>query len=373
MNTTTTPGKIPFWSRGFARLCCDIYPNEFGRHKGRFFESGEVSDPKYFFQKPIVSGDIVYVVTSDFPRFLDVFVKLNKMVRITLVTGSEDIGVPWEIFHPNRTNFGDYNMLSLWPSGQVMGMKEFLNDKRLLKWYTQNYDMVGCNTYTCSDIDITKDVSIIKKVLPIPIGLDLHTLAEKNENTHGRIVKEQQNYLNTLVTNSLPFLKRELLVYAQFDCIFKDTKTGHMRQISRGEICQLLNNKNNSQIVPYKKKTKGSMQETKSIFWNQILKVQFAMAPPGFGIDTHRVWEILNLHCVPIVITSPLDILYEKFPVIIVKKWSEIFESKSLEKFRSQITTKFGEIPFNTDVKKMLTADFWKEKIRNESRLMLIN
>jgi hypothetical protein len=81
MNTTTTPENIPFWSRGFARLCCDIYPNEFGRHKGRFFESGEVSDPKYFFQKPIVSGDIVYVVTSDFPRFLDVFVKLNKVKK----------------------------------------------------------------------------------------------------------------------------------------------------------------------------------------------------------------------------------------------------------------------------------------------------
>jgi hypothetical protein len=317
------------------------------------------------------------IISLFFVYFYLLLLLNHQMVRITLVTGSEDIGVPWEIFHPNRSNFGDYNMLSLWPSGQVMGMKEFLSDKRLLKWYTQNYDMVGCNSYTCSDIDITKDMSIIKKVLPIPIGLDFHTLGEKNKDIHGAMIKtavnEQQNNLHTLVTNSLPFLRRELLVYAQFDCIFKDLKSRRMRQISRGEICQLLSNKNNSQIVPTKKKTKGSMQETKSIFWNQILKVQFAIAPPGFGVDTHRVWEILNLHCVPIVITSPLNILYEKFPVIIVKKWAEIFESKSLEKFQSEINTKFGENPFNTDVKKMLTADFWTKKIKNVSRLLSIN
>lgn len=85
MNATTTIGDIPFWSRGFARSCCDIYPNVYGKHKGGFFESGEVSDSKYFFQKPILSGDIVYVVTSDFPKFLDVFVKLNKVKEKILV------------------------------------------------------------------------------------------------------------------------------------------------------------------------------------------------------------------------------------------------------------------------------------------------
>jgi hypothetical protein len=85
MNTTTTIGDIPFWSRGFARSCCDIYPNVFGKLKGGFFESGEVFDSKYFFQKPILSGDIVYVVTSDFPRFLDVFVKLNEVKEKNLL------------------------------------------------------------------------------------------------------------------------------------------------------------------------------------------------------------------------------------------------------------------------------------------------
>jgi hypothetical protein len=298
------------------------------------------------------------------------------MVRITLVTGSEDIGVPWEIFHPNRTKFSHYKRWYLWPSGQVMGMKEFINDKRLLKWYTQNYDLVGCNSYTCSDIDITKDNSTITKVLPIPIGLDFHTFAEKNRNIDGKkiltIINEQRNLLNTLVKKSLPFLKRELLVYAQFSCDFKASSA---RGISRGEICQLLNVNNYKHILYSndKGKTKVTLQEAKSVFWNHILTVQFAIAPPGYGMDTHRAWEILNLHCVPIVISSPLDILYQKYPVIIVKKWAEVFESKSLEKFQSQIMEKFGDNPFSSDVKRMLTAEFWISKIRNESRLMSSN
>lgn len=84
MNETTL-GDIPFWSRGFARSCCDVYPNVFGKHEGGFFEAGKVTDSKYFFKKPIVSGDIVYIVTSDFPKFLDVFVKLNKVNMIDLI------------------------------------------------------------------------------------------------------------------------------------------------------------------------------------------------------------------------------------------------------------------------------------------------
>jgi hypothetical protein len=45
-------------------------------------------------------------VTSDLPDFITkVFNNLSKSVRIILVTGSEDIGAPYEIFHPNRPNF----------------------------------------------------------------------------------------------------------------------------------------------------------------------------------------------------------------------------------------------------------------------------
>jgi hypothetical protein len=138
-------------------------------------------------------------VTSDLPQFIEtVFVHLPKSSRIVVVTGCEDIGAPWEIFHPNRTNFGkcndchisiiitifilitnkgNYNMKSLWPTGQAMGMEDFINDPRLVKWFAQNYDLVGCNLFTCSNI-LTSS-SIVSKVVPVPIGIDFHSMTEK--------------------------------------------------------------------------------------------------------------------------------------------------------------------------------------------------
>jgi len=77
---------------------------------GNFFEAGISNDEHYFKRRQVISGDIVYVVTSDLPQFIEtVFVHLPKSSRIVVVTGCEDIGAPWEIFHPNRTNFGKCN------------------------------------------------------------------------------------------------------------------------------------------------------------------------------------------------------------------------------------------------------------------------
>ena len=102
------------WSRGFARTCCTVYPKTFGKHQGGFFEAGNPADPHYFFLNKMISGDIVYVTTPDVPVFIDYFLKLPSDARIILVTGSEDIGAPWEIFHPNRTDYFDYKMSALW-------------------------------------------------------------------------------------------------------------------------------------------------------------------------------------------------------------------------------------------------------------------
>lgn len=67
------------------------------------FEHGSMQDPTYFYKRKINSGDRVYVASADLPEFiLNYFSKLAHTVKITLVTGCEDIGVPYEIFHPNR-------------------------------------------------------------------------------------------------------------------------------------------------------------------------------------------------------------------------------------------------------------------------------
>lgn len=366
--------EIPIWSRGIARSCCNVYPTHFKKFGS--FESGIGTDSTYIFKKEIKSGDVIYVITTDFPKFLDMFSRLDSKVRITLVTGAEDIGSPYEIFHPNRPNFLDYKMSYFWPHGQIFTMRQFITDLRLVKWYTQNYDLVGCNSFTCSDIDMIADKDIIDKVIPIPIGLDFHTLSEKKKLSSEQIdsnICQQRNELQFITSRSLPFLQRQLSVYGQFDCSFTNKKSRRMRILTRGEICELLNKfsvDNNVTNVVYFKENKGmktNLEERKVIFYNEIIKSQFVLAPPGFGVDTHRVWEILLLNSVPIVLSSPLDRLYSMYPIIIIKKWSEVFEPNALLLFQSKIINKFGENPFNSDIKNMLKGNFWIEKIRKTS------
>ena len=378
----------PFWSRGFARSCCDVYPTTFGKHSGGFFEAGSSSDLSYFLKRQPKSGDVVYVATADFPTFLEFFSRLGEDVRITLITGGEDIGAPWEIFHPDR-DFFDYKMSALWPKGQRMTMREFISDQRLLRWHTQNYDLIGNTSYSRSDVSALTDQKIISKVHPIPIGLDFHTMAEKN----GRLSRQQaldsvcsqQERLTEALSQSLPFLSRASAVYAKFDCAFLKNK--RMREISRGEICRLLASYNSlgndsgncTNTVLFtdplhknpvgKAEAKVPFQASRYSYWSQVAKVKFAIAPPGMGTDTHRVWEILNLHCVAIVLSSPLDGLYGMFPVVIVQKWQEVFEEGALARFENGIVSRFGENPFNSRVKRMLESSYWVEMIRNTSRL----
>lgn len=370
---------MPFWSRGFARSCCTSFPKRIVKHYKLFFEGGDLSDPLYFlkYRKHIRDGDILYVAIADLARFIRIFSELPSDIRITLVTGQEDIGAPYEIFHPKRKGNRHYQMEELWawPNSQRMNMREFLSDKRLNKWYVQNYDLVGCNAFTCSDIDIADNAELVNKVVPIPIGLDFHSMGEKRmANTASKIatsVCTQRSELQAAVSASVPFSKRQLAAYGQFDCALKVRE----RELTRGELCRLLYNSTHSSHNNSNRSSSSARyiyddRKSRPLFWKQLTSVTFAFAPPGFGIDTHRLWEILHLHTVPIVISSPLDKLYSQFPVIIVEHWSQAFVDGALERFQSQINERFGDDPFGkADVLEKLTVDYWVKVVHEGASL----
>ncbi len=58
--------------------------------------------------------------------------------------------------------------------------------------------------------------------------------------------------------------------------------------------------------------------------WTNQSHFSFVISPHGNGLDCHRTWEALALGCIPIVRSSPLDILYEDLPVAIVNDWSDV-------------------------------------------------
>ena len=68
-------------------------------------------------------------------------------------------------------------------------------------------------------------------------------------------------------------------------------------------------------------------QAPKLRFKNYMEKVneyKFVIVPRGTGQDTHRFWETLFVNSVPIVQRSGLDDFYNKFPCIIVDKFTDV-------------------------------------------------
>ena len=269
-----------------------------------------------------------------------------------------------------------------------MDMGSFLLDPRLKKWFVQNYDLVGCNHFTCSSLtkeSIAKNKTqeqMVVKVEPIPIGLDLHTLSEKNKKArrHKRgiegMVCDQLRELYSVshAKQVVPFAQRAMTVNAEFACDFGISEATKFRELTRGKLCKLIDSALTKGDKRFTRKAaselNGDLQlkDQKSMFWARLTKVAFSCAPPGYGMDTHRAWEILSMRTVPIVIASPLDSLHRQFPVIIVQDWKEVFEEGALERFKQQIVQKWGEHPFTPDVMSRLGLEYWIDKANNATQ-----
>jgi hypothetical protein len=350
---------------------------------------------------------VAYVATANLPEFLQLFKALPAHAQVVLVTGLEDIGMPWEAW-----GFGRDEAKGIWAgktnvySKTMDGLKEFILDPRLEHWYAQNYDLVGCNVFSCSNFT-TRDAEVVKKVSPIPIGVDFHSVLKnrmgeyRKEALQGsKAICKQQAEVNSVSQELPPFLDRPLKISAAFGCAAPHAGPNPG---SRAELCALIKKHSPQEIVM-------SSGRKRIDFWRGLGKHAFSLAPPGHGQDTHRAWEVLNLGSVPIMVTSPLDPIYKPLPVIIVKSWSELFSSGNslsvsvvnsttasataaavattvsaaatiglqsgaeshlmnlMKSYREQILLRFGPYPFNnTKVREMLTINYWT-KVVNDGR-----
>jgi hypothetical protein len=91
--------------------------------------------------------------------------------------------------------------------------------------------------------------------------------------------------------------------------------------------------------------------------WNRQIEYAFVVSPPGEGLDCHRTWEALCLGCIPIMISTPLDGLFEGLPVLIVKKWSDV-NQELLDK----TVVEYGAKEWCLD---KLQLKYWVERIRS--------
>ena len=251
-----------------------------------------------FENKP--DGTTIYVCSTAIQHFINNIKHIKY--KFVLVTGDADECVPSEILR-SETELSD-----------------ILNHPKLIHWYSQN----------C--------VYEHAKMTKIPIGLDYHTQADMISPI------DQEHILKMMVSKVKPFWEREIKCYSNFHFVNYETmKFGYMRS----HVIEAIP----SELVFYEPVVIDRLES-----WENQSNYAFVLSPHGNGLDCHRTWEALILGCIPIVKKSPIDVLYEGLPVLIVDEWSEINED-----LLKATVEKWKQIPISYY---KLTLSYWINKIK---------
>ena len=314
-------------------------------------------------------GDIIYVGQSDFNEFLEkAFPKIKK--SIVLVVAQEDSGAPLGLFgYPSNRLVA--------PVAASKGFRQFLEDPRLRRLYVQNFDfdVAACrNQYVPSRVECEPELTVLlanlpQKVVPIPIGLDLHTRAElpapdlkRFHHTVPQTECDQITDLRSFETKAGVWAKKRECLSITFTegldhaCHYPRPPKHRCPRKWVLNIAQEADLCIETDI--------GSRNAT----WDGAAGNAFALAPQGHGPDTHRFWELLHLDVVPVVASSSLDPLYTLFPCIILDSWTDLKRS-SIAEWRDTIRRQWGPDPFTPMVKHRLSSDFWIDLIQSNSPL----
>ena len=251
----------------------------------------------------------------------------------------EDYGSRPETFDPRAVKLGDTVFVD--PSCLSKFAQEYLpyiEDKIIL--VTSNYGFAADDSFPGLHAGLLDHPNIARwfiqnldrpaseKLIPIPIGLASPHWG------HGNI-----SAFTDWIQTAQEARHRPIFVYLNFSLgTFPSARTECLRHFE---------------------KLSGYYQPMKSFdeYLSDLSKSVFVASPRGHGLDCHRTWEALLLGCYPIVITSPLDPLFENLPVVIVKQWSDATQTLLFQKQR--------EFDQRTDWEyEKLYAPYWFDKVR---------
>jgi hypothetical protein len=239
---------------------------------------------------------VIYICSDALENFIEK--TLNKISKpFILMTGNSDRTI----------------------SREIKNIKLLINNKFLIKWYAQNLKLNH------------------EKISYLPIGLDYHATFKSRNKYKSK--KEFPNLKeNQLIKISKSKIKKNFLMYSNW--LFNLNKK---RKLCLNQIDQTL--------VFFEKK---KVSQTQS--WKNMRKYAFCLCPEGYGIDTHRVWEAIIIGAIPVLKSSSLDNMYNKFPVIIVKNWKDVTKSKLLNEYN-----KINKKKYNYS---SLYLNFWKKQLK---------
>lgn len=228
------------------------------------------------------------------------------------------------------TNFDFCCPYIYYPCDENKLVTKLLNHDKLIFWYSKNV----CMTHP--------------KLIPIPIGVKWQWCSNsffgesKDEMKH--IYQSLGHCPDTYFYGKV--FKKDKDLYWNFSI---NTTGGSYYKIhlnDREKCCRFL-----------EKYWKESPRSSFNDYLKVMSEYKFAVSPPGTGIDCYRTWEALMVGTIPIVLSSPINSLYDELPVLIVNNWNEL-TPKLLEKtYRN-----FRKKKFNFE---KIYSPYWIQKIKN--------
>jgi hypothetical protein len=232
-----------------------------------------------------------------------------------LVTGSADFSAP----------FLSGTEGALGPATSI------LTSPHLVAWFAQNPDVIH------------------PKLIPVPIGIDFHTLAVPNMTEHSwgtpTSVAAQDALLQELRCTLPPFHARPPVAIMNFKAAGRDV---------RSYVFNLLKDRPGVRTV-------GGL--SRASLWRLYGGVSFVLSPRGYGKDCHRTWEALTLGCAVIVSRDiHLDPLYADLPVIQVEDWGAV-TAEALAAWHADLSARWHTFRWEK-----LRAAFWLDAVRAAAR-----
>ena len=224
--------------------------------------------------------------------------------NVVLVTGNSDYAIPDQVVE--------------------------LAPKNIKVWYAQN---------ALSNHD---------RIEPLPIGIENKELAKREGHGIGyfdRVNQKEKIFdaINTL--SSFKSIEPKKFIYANF----VTTTNPRHRNLTRDIAIQQSH-------IDWEEPNLSLEQ-----LFLQFLRYKMVLCPIGNGIDTHRLWETLYCNRVPVTIKVgdfKLYSLYEQLPIVILDNYSDLLKSDLIsQKYQEAINKKYD--------KNILSAGYWKNKIRN--------
>jgi hypothetical protein len=269
--------------------------------------------------RSIADGAVIWMRIEALPLFNREILPHLKS-RFVLVTGESD----WST-----------------PSNFTWAARTLVESGKLIRWFASNYDGAAHG-------DI---------ITPMPYGIEYPKRTDATFNRRAGSYcaiamspAEHEAEWDAFAAAVPPLAARDFRAIADFQ--FNNTSKSRIFGETREEVyAQLADNPN----IAWAPKRRMDPMEPRKRFARHV----FMIYTYGRGLDGHRVWESLQLGCIPIVKKGPLDLLYRDLPVVSIDQWDEITED-NMQRWYRQFGPGFDRAP----VHRILSMQYWNDRIR---------